>query len=273
MAQESNRKPPAGRTQFTFTCESDSAKSMTWPSYGYTAPYGVYPGALPHGPDDSFDRGDIKQAMDQMTNANSQAQHLGLPPPGASPNGSQPKKSRRPLVKQYAMAARARRLRQNYNNFHHPPREEDVWICEYCEYEAIFGRPPSALIRQYEMKDRRERRRLAEKRRLLEKAKMKGKKGKKGGKNSKTGNHPSQTQSQQQQHPSKQQQYASNGIEIDATDQADVSREDLLSGELEDATTPTQAVGPAPSGSGPEPVHSGQSATGFSHSIVSPNLQ
>ncbi len=40
-----------------------------------------------------------------------------------------------------------------------------------------------ALIRQYEIKDRRERRRLAEKRRLLEKAKLKGRKGKKQTKN------------------------------------------------------------------------------------------
>lgn len=40
-----------------------------------------------------------------------------------------------------------------------------------------------ALIRQYEIKDRKERRRLAEKRRLLEKAKMKGRKGKKATKN------------------------------------------------------------------------------------------
>ena len=58
-----------------------------------------------------------------------------------------------------------------------------MWICEFCEYESIFGSPPEALIRQYEIKDRRERKRLAEKRRLLEKAKLKGRKGKKGNKN------------------------------------------------------------------------------------------
>ena len=95
----------------------------------------------------------------------------------------QAKKPRRPLVKQYTNAARDRRLRQEYSNFHHPPKEDDIWICEFCEYESIFGAPPEALIRQYEAKDRRERKRIAEKRRLLEKAKMKGKKGKKGTKN------------------------------------------------------------------------------------------
>ena len=57
-----------------------------------------------------------------------------------------------------------------------------MWICEFCEYEDIFGVPPVALIRQYEVKDRAERKRQAEKRRLLEKAKAKGRKGKKGNK-------------------------------------------------------------------------------------------
>jgi hypothetical protein len=78
------------------------------------------------------------------------------------------------------MAARQRRLQQEYNNFHHPPRRDEIWICEFCEYESIFGEPPQALIRQYEIKDREEQKRLAEKRRLLEKAKMKGRKNRKG---------------------------------------------------------------------------------------------
>ncbi|KAK8104101.1 uncharacterized protein PG998_011134, partial [Apiospora kogelbergensis] len=60
-----------------------------------------------------------------------------------------------------------------------PPTLQEVWVCEFCEYERIFGRPPEALIRQYEIKDRRRRREEAERRRLLEKAKMKSRKGKK----------------------------------------------------------------------------------------------
>ena len=94
----------------------------------------------------------------------------------------QAKKPRRPLHKQFALAARNRRTRQELNNYKNPPKEEDVWICEFCEYESIFHEPPKALIRQYEAKDRLERKRLAEKQRLLEKAKMKGRKGKKGNK-------------------------------------------------------------------------------------------
>lgn len=93
-----------------------------------------------------------------------------------------PPKSRRRPSKEYALAARQRRLQQEYTNYHHRPNKDNMWICEFCEYEDIFGVPPVALIRQYEVKDRQERKRAAERRRLLEKARAKGKKGKKGSK-------------------------------------------------------------------------------------------
>ena len=95
----------------------------------------------------------------------------------------QPGKKTRPKRggSQYLMAARERRVQQRYKNIHHPPSGDEIWICEFCEYESIFGTPPEALVRQYEINDLKERRRLEEKRRLLEKAKTKGRKGKKGG--------------------------------------------------------------------------------------------
>ncbi|KAJ4374941.1 hypothetical protein N0V83_002019 [Neocucurbitaria cava] len=105
------------------------------------------------------------------------------PQKGSQPQQQQappPPKPRRSASKLYAYAARKRRIQQEYANFHNPPSQP--WICEFCEYEDIFGQPPRALIRQYEMKDRKERKRLAEKRRLLEKARMKGRKGKKASK-------------------------------------------------------------------------------------------
>lgn len=55
-----------------------------------------------------------------------------------------------------------------------------MWICEFCEYERIFGYPPVALIRQYEMKDRKLRQQEEERRRVWEKAKARSRKGKKG---------------------------------------------------------------------------------------------
>jgi hypothetical protein len=76
-------------------------------------------------------------------------------------------------------AARDRRRETENQNRCHPPALEDYYLCEFCEYELIFGHPPEALIRQYEIKDRRRRREESERRRLLEKAKMKSRKGKK----------------------------------------------------------------------------------------------
>lgn len=103
-------------------------------------------------------------------NTNSQAPHA--PPP-------QPKPRRRPS-KEYALAARQRQLQQEYTNYHHRPTKDNLWICEFCEYEDIFGVPPLAMIRSYEIRDRRERKKAEEKKRLLEKARAKGKRGRKG---------------------------------------------------------------------------------------------
>lgn len=109
--------------------------------------------------------------------------NLDLAGQNPSQAAAQPRKPRRSPATQYALNARRRQEDQARKNSKHPPSKEEIWVCEFCEYESIFGTPPVALVRQYEIKDRRERKRLAEKRRLLEKAKMKGKKGKKGNKN------------------------------------------------------------------------------------------
>ena len=190
LEHQSSKKSTSTRSQFTFTCESSSAKSLAWTGphshhsptspfpYSVTASAGaISPQATPS------HRGVATQGTQTSPSMASQPNQAAHQNPRAEQQGSQQgKKSRRPSAKQYALAARQRRLRQDYSNYHHPPNPDDVWICEFCEYESIFGSPPEALIRQYEIKDRRERRRLAEKRRLLEKAKMKGRKGKKGNK-------------------------------------------------------------------------------------------
>jgi hypothetical protein len=132
----------------------------------------------------------------------------GAPPTHANPAQAQlpqgnpaPAKKTRPRRpgRVYEVAARNRRLQQEYANYHHPPRREDVWICEFCEYESIFGTPPLALIRQYEKKDRKEQKKQAEKRRLLEKAKMKGRKGKKGTKATKAAQQAAEFQKREMQ--------------------------------------------------------------------------
>jgi hypothetical protein len=100
----------------------------------------------------------------------------------SAPQSAPPKKNRRHIGKEYIIAARQRRLDQKWRNEHQPTPREDQWTCEFCEYEQIFGKPPVALIRQYEIKHRQARKAEAERKRLLDKAKMKGRKGKKGGK-------------------------------------------------------------------------------------------
>ena len=117
----------------------------------------------------------------QTNQRNGAPQHSANGQKQAPPAG-RTKKNRRPTGKEYLIAARQRRQHQEFRNIQNPVAAEDVWICEFCEYERIFGTPPEALIKQYEIKDRRLRKQEAERRRLLEKAKMKGRKGKKGNK-------------------------------------------------------------------------------------------
>jgi hypothetical protein len=106
----------------------------------------------------------------------------GSPKPAGGEAGAPRRRSRRHLEKELNLAARHRRQITANSNYHHPPKLEDIWICEFCEYERIFGEPPRALIRDYELKDRRIRQEVAERKRMLDKVKAKARKGKKGGK-------------------------------------------------------------------------------------------
>ena len=261
FAQQSPKKPASGRTQFTFTCESDAAKSMMWPGYGYPEASGAHPGPAPNGMDGMYDV-TAAQASQVGTGMSTQTSQVASQAAGGNMQaGQRPKKPRRPLSKQYALAARDRRLQQNYTNFHHPPKEEDVWICEYCEYEAIFGRPPDALIRQYEIKDRRERKRLAEKRRLLEKAKTKGRKGKKGNKNAKSANAAAQAQQ-----PSQKQRYDPQSVEDYPADQQGLQSDDYLLDEYDDDPASTPTLPPQTPSRIPQPV-----AKNTTHSVRPPS--
>lgn len=101
-------------------------------------------------------------------------------------SSSERRRDRQQLDKKLAVAAEKRRQIKANALYHNPPAMGDIWICEFCEYESIFGAPPRALIRNYELKDRRQKREEAGRRRLLEKAKAKGRKGKKPAKANKT---------------------------------------------------------------------------------------
>lgn len=162
------------QTQFTFTCESDSSNKMVWPGQGTPTPH-------------SMPRSPLSQQPNPQSAARNQqpqpSTHQGPPPPPpqqGQPRAAAPKKTRpRRPSKEFALAERQRRLQQEYTNYHQRPTKDSMWICEFCEYEDIWGSRPEALIRQYEIKDRKERQKAEERRRLLEKAKQKNRKGKK----------------------------------------------------------------------------------------------
>lgn len=188
--QQQSAKAEPATTQFTFTCESKVPGSVAWP--GTDRRHSV---SVPHASVTTRDNGGRlsapaaypptalpgRQMADQTTQSTaatpSDAAQAAPAPPAP------PKKTRRQLNHELRQAARERRLDTQYANRRNPPRDEDIWICEFCEYEAIFKEPPRALIRKFELKDRRLRKEAAERQRLLEKAqKMRGRKGKKNSK-------------------------------------------------------------------------------------------
>ncbi|KAM3083850.1 hypothetical protein ACMFMF_001212 [Clarireedia jacksonii] len=209
LLQQASKKQNPASTQFTFTFDSQVPATVPWPgSNMHQTPaarsmstHGAQTRPSMPGPPGS-------QTRQGATQQSAQAQRQ---------NGSQsapPKRTRRSAAKEYQLAARQRRQKQEYQNMTHPPNPEDIWICEFCEYESIFGKPPEALIKQYEIKDRRLRKQEAERKRLLEKAKMKGRKGKKGSKGAaKTSAQDRQANQQNSQHGTPLEQNPSQGTQ------------------------------------------------------------
>ncbi|KAF4445703.1 hypothetical protein F53441_10577 [Fusarium austroafricanum] len=170
-------KPPPASTQFTFTCDSQVPGTIQWPGHvsknSMSAQAG--PGSLPPG---------------------SVARHNGSSVAASRGSGSSRQDSRRRLDRSLERAARRRRQEARRG----PDKSIEDWICEFCEYERIFGVPPRALIRQYEMKDRKRRQEEADRKRLLEKAKEKSRKGRKSGKKTTSrGDNNGTTQNQPQE--------------------------------------------------------------------------
>ncbi|KAL1958693.1 hypothetical protein VTO42DRAFT_4036 [Malbranchea cinnamomea] len=245
---EQTKVQAPSKTQFTFTCESDSSKGMTWQTQNsYAVPQHnrvpTQPISAPVQGQRGFSTQGTQTSPNMTAQANAHTQPSSTHPNESAQAPSQPRKPRRSAKSLYALAARQRRLQQQYTNLHHPPSPEDIWICEFCEYESIFGHPPEALIRQYEIKDRKERRRLAEKRRLLEKAKMKGRKGKKPTKNA--------AKNAAAQVPAHQQAYDRQPHTDRGTGSHGSIGDDYLGDEYDDEIPPLQ---PIPPNSAPQPA-------------------
>ncbi|KAL7808276.1 hypothetical protein V8C26DRAFT_432424 [Trichoderma gracile] len=163
-------------SQFTFTCESQTPGAIQWP--GRSLGQGAPSQALQHLP-----AGAPASPGQQEGNSSKQ---VGRVPAGSA------RKTRSRLERELAAAARTRRQIATENYYHNLVNPEDIWICEFCEYERIFGEPPRTLIRDYEIKDRRQRQEEADRKRLLEKAKAKSRKGKKASKAAAKGGHTSE---------------------------------------------------------------------------------
>ena len=253
LLQQHGSNSTPQKTQFTFTCESDSSNKMTpWPSglngsmYSpSSAPQSLMSstyntvqgrgrrGMATHGTQTSPSINENQTAAAQTSQTTPSMQ------PDEHVAAQRPKKNRpRRPGRGYALAAKQRRLQQEYNNYQHPPSRDEIWICEFCEYESIFGSPPEALVRQYEIKDRKEVKRLAEKRRLLEKAKMKGRKGKKNGKGSKgASNATAQGQNAQSY---------DQGADSIPLDPADTQGDEYYDDEFDDLPVPAPTPQPPP---------------------------
>ncbi|KAI8722269.1 hypothetical protein NCS52_00370400 [Fusarium sp. LHS14.1] len=159
-------KTTPASTQFTFTCDSQVPGTVRWP--GHSSKHSMSTQTMP--------------GMSAEMEGSNGYNHDGSSKAASRGSGSSRRKSRRRLEKELDMAARHRRRIAADNYYQNPPKAEDIWICEFCEYERIFGEPPRALIQKYEIKDRRHRQEEADRKRLLEKAKAKSRKGRKNAK-------------------------------------------------------------------------------------------
>ncbi|XP_044721607.1 uncharacterized protein HRG_04522 [Hirsutella rhossiliensis] len=142
-------KTTPASTQFTFTCDSQVAGTVQWP--GHPNKHSLAP-----------------QVAGAVSKAPNGVNHeVSSKATGAKASQSR-RKSRRRLEQELNIAARHRRQIAAENYYHHPPKGEDVWICEFY---------------------RRHRQEEADRKRLLEKAKAKSRKGKKNGKAVNKGSH------------------------------------------------------------------------------------
>ncbi|KAK4459064.1 hypothetical protein QBC42DRAFT_254747 [Cladorrhinum samala] len=189
LHQQLNTKRSEASTQFTFTCDSQVPVSWPGPDRRIALPpdqqqsAGIRQGKeswsrAPH----SLHAGQPAPLMPQTVGMEAHeavtkvgpGNHAQPPPPPPPPKGS-----RRSPTKEFLAAAKARRRERQLYNKRNPPKPEDIWICHFCEYEDIFGHPPEALVRSYEIKDRKQRQ-LEQQRRAqwerMKKGKHKGKK-------------------------------------------------------------------------------------------------
>ncbi|KAI9726901.1 MAG: hypothetical protein M1828_000249 [Chrysothrix sp. TS-e1954] len=184
----------AEEKEFTFECKSNSSSKFARSAkMSQEMSKSMNPSALArnNGAPSQFPRNTAADMRNDPSSASPNPASYGqnLPPAQDSqhatsqqPGGAaadKKTKPRKPSNRDLTQQARQRKAEQEYSNYRGHGTGA-TWVCEFCEYESIFGEPPLALIRQYELKDRTKREEQKERARLLEKAKAKGRKTKKG---------------------------------------------------------------------------------------------
>ncbi|KAG8167079.1 hypothetical protein KVR01_002768 [Diaporthe batatas] len=183
LHQQQPVKSTPATTQFTFTCDSQVPGTLAWPgsdpkmsssaAMDYSQPAA---GTYTHSRASQTPQPVGAMGGPSQEGAPSEGSLRGEAPQSAA---TLERRNRRRAARDLHLQARKRREGTARQNFLNPPKLEDQWICEFCEYERIFGYPPVALIRQYEIKDRKIRQQEEERRRVWEKAKARSRKGKK----------------------------------------------------------------------------------------------
>jgi hypothetical protein len=190
LQQQQAPKTSPASGQFTFTCDSQVPGNLTWPGSDpkpSTTPLHQQ-GQVQSGQRPQARVGRSDQPGVHSTMAGAAASGAGASTLDGTANGGgtapkqaqKKKKTRGKLSKQLEEQARERQREQELRNYQNPPKDGDIYICPFCEFEGINGYKPKYLIRAFELKERKKRLEDERRQRLLEKAKARARKGKKG---------------------------------------------------------------------------------------------
>ncbi|KAH8882634.1 hypothetical protein GQ53DRAFT_787319 [Thozetella sp. PMI_491] len=173
LLHQQHPKPSPGSSQFTFTCDSQVPGSTPWPGADPNVNMSASGAAAPASPA-SHPAQNAAPAADGIPHDTRTAEAHHAPP-------TNPQKKAENINRELKEQARARRRNTRNQNRQAPPKPEDLWVCDFCLYEDIFGTPPRHLIRDFELKERKQRQQEAALKRKMEKMKKDARKGKKGG--------------------------------------------------------------------------------------------
>lgn len=178
----STPKTTPAASQFTFTCESQVPGTVQWPG---NSPLSHLSRNKTHRALGNSSRDGIatqSPGMQANASTNSSINHdMSQAATSHAPSQSATR-AQRLEDRELKRAARHRRRKAAQRYRDNPPKPEDFWLCEICEYERIFGQLPRHFIREYELKALEKRRNKAARKEHLAQAKARSRKSKKASK-------------------------------------------------------------------------------------------